>query len=37
VCDGTAAYIDTIGYDEWVANAGDRYCPWGAQLVAVTE
>ncbi len=37
VCDGTANYIDTIGYDEWIANAGDRYCPWGAQLIAVTE
>ncbi|HEX5630023.1 MAG TPA: hypothetical protein VFY15_00040 [Acidimicrobiia bacterium] len=37
VCDGTANYIDTVGYDEWIANAGDRYCPWGAQLIAVTE
>ncbi|HAX81598.1 MAG TPA: hypothetical protein DCY40_03385 [Actinobacteria bacterium] len=37
VCDGTAAYIDTVGYDEWVANAGDRYCPWGAQLVGIEE
>ncbi len=37
VCDGTANYIDTIGYDEWIANAGDRYCPWGAQLIGVTE
>ena len=37
VCDGTAAYIDSVGYDEWVANAGDRYCPWGAELVALSE
>ena len=34
---GTAAYIDEIGYDAWVAGAGDRYCPWGAELVGVTE
>ncbi len=37
VCDGTAAYIDSVGYDEWVANAGDRYCPWGAELVGLEE
>ncbi|MBI5157835.1 MAG: hypothetical protein HZA58_07490 [Acidimicrobiia bacterium] len=37
VCDGTAAYIDSIGYDAWVAGAGDRYCPWGAELVALSE
>jgi hypothetical protein len=37
VCDGTAAYIDSIGYDEWIANHGDRYCPWSAELVAIEE
>lgn len=30
VCDGTAAYIDRLGYDEFVAQHGDRFCPWGA-------
>ena len=36
VCDGTAAYIDEIGYDTWVAGSGGRYCPWGAQLVGLS-
>ena len=37
VCDGTASYIDEIGYDAWVAGAGDRYCPWSAELIGITE
>lgn len=30
VCDGTANAIDEKGYDAYVAEFGDRYCPWGA-------
>ena len=37
VCDGTVSHIDDVGYDAWVASQGDRYCPWSAELIAVTE
>jgi len=35
VCDGTAAYVDSVGYNAWVASQGDRYCPWSAELIGV--
>lgn len=35
VCDGTAAYVDSVGYEGWVASQGDRYCPWGAELIGL--
>ena len=35
VCDGTAAHVDAVGYDAWVASQGDRYCPWSAQLIGL--
>ena len=37
VCDGTVSYIDSLGYDEYVSQHGDRYCPWGAVLVDLVE
>ncbi|MDX1691156.1 MAG: hypothetical protein R3290_09070 [Acidimicrobiia bacterium] len=35
LCDGTVSYIDDLGYDAFVAEHGDRFCPWGAKVVAV--
>ena len=35
VCDGTAAYVDGVGYDAWVASQGERYCPWSAELIGL--
>ncbi len=37
VCDGTVSYLDEVGYDAWVASQGDRYCPWGAELIDLIE
>jgi len=37
VCDGTVSYIDDLGYEEYVAQHGDRYCPWDADLVDLIE
>ena len=35
VCDGTASYVDDLGYDEFVAQHGDRFCPWSAELIGL--
>lgn len=35
VCDGTASYIDGLGYAEFVNQHGEYFCPWGAELVSV--
>jgi hypothetical protein len=37
VCDGTVSYIDDLGYDEFVDQHGDQFCPWGAELVDLIE
>lgn len=37
ICDGTVSYIDDIGYDEFVEQHGDQFCPWGAELVDLIE
>jgi hypothetical protein len=37
VCDGTVSYIDDLGYEEYVSQHGDRYCPWSAELVDLIE
>lgn len=37
VCDGTVSYIDSLGYEGYVAQHGDRYCPWDAELVDLIE
>jgi len=37
VCDGTVSYIDDLGYEGFVAQHGDRFCPWSAELVDLTE
>jgi hypothetical protein len=37
VCDGTVSYIDDLGYDEFVSQHGDRFCPWSAELVDLIE
>lgn len=37
VCDGTVSYIDDLGYEEFVAQHGDRFCPWSAELVDLIE
>lgn len=36
VCDGTVSYVDDLGYEGFVAQHGDRFCPWGAVLVGLT-
>lgn len=37
ICDGTVSYIDDLGYDEFVSQHGDQFCPWGAELVDLVE
>jgi len=37
LCDGTVSYIDDLGYDEFVSQHGDQFCPWGAELVDLIE
>ncbi|HUG75537.1 MAG TPA: hypothetical protein VMM81_07705 [Acidimicrobiia bacterium] len=37
VCDGTVSYIDDLGYDEFVNQHGNQFCPWGAELVDLVE
>ena len=37
VGDGTVSYIDDLGYEGFVAQHGDRFCPWSAELVDLTE
>lgn len=37
VCDGTVSYIDDLGYDEFVSQHGDRFCPWDATFVGIVE
>jgi hypothetical protein len=37
VCDGTVSYVDDLGYEGFVAQHGDRFCPWAAELVDLIE
>ncbi len=37
VCDGNAGYIDDLGYEEFVNQHGDRFCPWNAELIDLIE
>ena len=37
VCDGTVSYVDDLGYEGFVAQHGDRFCPWAAELVGLIE
>lgn len=37
VCDGTVSYIDDLGYQEFVSQHGDRFCPWTVELVQLIE
>lgn len=37
VCDATVSYVDDLGYEEFVRQHGDRFCPWGAELVGLNE
>jgi hypothetical protein len=37
VCDGNAGYIDDLGYEEFVNQHGDRFCPWSAELIELIE
>lgn len=37
VCDGNAGYIDELGYDAFVDQHGDYFCPWSAELVGVAD
>ncbi|MEX0826088.1 MAG: hypothetical protein WD184_04980 [Acidimicrobiia bacterium] len=37
VCDGTVSYIDDLGFDEYVNQHGDRYCPWSAELIGLID
>ena len=37
VCDGTVSYVDDLGYEGFVPRHGDRFCPWGAEIVDLIE
>lgn len=37
VCDGTVSYVDDLGYDEFVSQHGNQFCPWSADLVDLIE
>jgi hypothetical protein len=37
VCDGTADYVDDLGYDAFVEQHGDRFCPWGATFEEIVS
>ena len=37
VCDGNAGYIDDLGYEEFVNQHGERFCPWNAELIELIE
>lgn len=37
VCDGNAGYIDDLGYEEFVNQHGERFCPWSAELIELIE
>lgn len=37
LCDGTVSYVDDLGYQEFTQQHGDRFCPWGAELVDLIE
>lgn len=37
LCDGTAGYIDELGYEAFVDQHGERFCPWSAELVDLIE
>ena len=37
LCDGTVDYLNEIGLDRFMEEHTDRFCPWGAVLVDVTE
>lgn len=37
VCDGTVEYLNGLGVERFMAEHGDRFCPWGAVLVDVSE
>jgi hypothetical protein len=37
VCDGTAGYIDEIGYEDFVNQHGQSFCPWNAELVGLSD
>jgi hypothetical protein len=35
ICDGTVSYLDGLGYEAFVQEHGDRFCPWDARVPAV--
>jgi len=37
LCDGTVDYLNEIGLERFMTEHTDRFCPWGAVLVDVTE
>jgi hypothetical protein len=37
VCDATAGYIDELGYQEFVNQHGQSFCPWNAELVGLSD
>jgi hypothetical protein len=37
LCDGTVSYVDDLGYDEFVNQHGNQFCPWAAELVDLLE
>jgi hypothetical protein len=37
LCDGTVSYIDDLGYDEFVSQHGNQFCPWGAVFVGIVD
>jgi hypothetical protein len=37
ICDGTADYLDELGYDRFVEEHSDRFCPWSATFVEFVD
>jgi hypothetical protein len=35
VCDGTADYVDDLGYERFLDEHGDRFCPWSATVLEI--
>jgi hypothetical protein len=35
ICDGSVSYLDDLGYERFVAEHSDRFCPWLAEVVEV--
>jgi hypothetical protein len=37
LCDGTVSYLDDLGYEDFVTQHGDQFCPWSAEFVGIID